>query len=90
MDARSRLFGEIYLGFTAELRGLLTGLFAKAVGSRAVLPTSLDPTDAANICLALVTGLKAVPEGGRLLGPAADAMPAGLLGNAADESALVG
>lgn len=73
LDAKTRLFGDICRDFTAELRELLAGVFAEA-GTPAV-----EPGEAADICLALVIGLESVSEPERLLGPAADAVAAGLL-----------
>lgn len=82
MDAKARLFGDVCLGFTTELRGLLTELFTEA-GSHpgsSLRTATLSPSDAADVCLALVTGLESIPDGARLLPPAADALLAGLLG----------
>lgn len=78
LDAKARLFGDICGTFTAELRHLLITLFAQA-GT----PVGLDPAEAADVCLALVTGLESVPDGERLLGPATDALLTGLLGTPA-------
>lgn len=74
LDAKTRLFGDICGTFTAELRHLLTALFTQA-GT----PATLAPAEAADVCLALVTGLESVPDGERLLGPATDALLTGLL-----------
>jgi AcrR family transcriptional regulator len=102
MDAKSRLFGDICHGFTAELRRLLTDLFAEAGAPRALgaIPsgpdplrpaplgrTGLGPADAADVCLALVTGLESVKDGARLLAPAAGALLTGLLGETAQSQA---
>ncbi|MFJ2647614.1 TetR/AcrR family transcriptional regulator [Streptomyces sp. NPDC087420] len=91
MDAKARLFGDICHGFTAELRGLLTRLFTEA-DSRpgASGRTALPPADAADVCLALVTGLESVTDGARLLGPGADALLAGLLGETTSPTRPVG
>ena len=62
---------EVCAGFAGELKVLLGGIFAEA-GLE-------DPAEAAEICLALVAGLETVPDGARLLSPAADALIAGLL-----------
>ncbi|MFI7412978.1 TetR/AcrR family transcriptional regulator [Streptomyces sp. NPDC049627] len=75
LDEKARLFGDICAAFTAELRQLLTALFTQA-GT----PAGLGPAEAADVCLALVTGLESVPDGERLLGPASDALLTGLLG----------
>ncbi|MFW5419906.1 TetR/AcrR family transcriptional regulator [Nocardiopsis sp. CNT-189] len=73
LDAKARLFGDICTEFCAEVRALLTGLFTEA-GTAAV-----DPGDAADICIAVVVGLEGEENAARLLGPAADAITAGLL-----------
>ncbi|MGI5373147.1 TetR/AcrR family transcriptional regulator [Streptomyces sp. CA-251387] len=74
LDEKARLFGDICGTFTAELRHLLTALFAQAD-----TPATLEPAEAAEVCLALVTGLESAPDGERLLGPATDALLTGLL-----------
>ncbi|MET9483114.1 helix-turn-helix domain-containing protein [Streptomyces sp. NPDC006638] len=79
MDAKARLFGDLCHGFTAELRALLTELFTEA---SAHADTPLPPPDAADVCLALVTGLESHPDAARLLPPATDALLTGLLGGA--------
>ncbi|MFJ1601228.1 TetR/AcrR family transcriptional regulator [Streptomyces sp. NPDC088261] len=79
MDAKARLFGDLCHGFTAELRALLTELFTEA---SAHAGTTLPPPDAADVCLALVTGLESHPDAARLLPPATDALLTGLLGGA--------
>ncbi|MYV52124.1 TetR/AcrR family transcriptional regulator [Streptomyces sp. SID3212] len=84
MDAKARLFGDICLGFTTELRGLLTELFtdAETHAGPSDGTATLSPSDAADVCLALVRGLESTPDGARLLPPAADALLTGLLGGA--------
>ncbi|MGW7516188.1 TetR/AcrR family transcriptional regulator [Streptomyces sp. NPDC054796] len=88
LDAKGRLFGDICHRFGADLRRLLTELFAEAArrddtdetgatgGARGM---RVDPAEAADICVALVIGLEATPDGSRLLRPAADALLTGLL-----------
>lgn len=73
LDEKARLFGDICGTFTAELRHLLIALFTQAG-----MPSTIEPAEAADICLALVTGLESVPDGERLLGPATDALLTGL------------
>lgn len=75
LDVKGRQFGEICTSFTTDLRELLTGLFT-GTGT----PPGVEPEEAADICVALVVGLESVPDGRRLLAPAADALLAGLLG----------
>ncbi|MBT2368924.1 TetR/AcrR family transcriptional regulator [Streptomyces sp. ISL-10] len=74
LDAKARLFGGICTAFTADLRRLLIRLFEEA-GTR----EGVEPAEAADICIALVIGLEAVPDGERLLEPATRALLAGLL-----------
>lgn len=71
MDSKARLFGEICTEFTAELRKLLAGLFTEAGAA--------DADAAAEICVALVSGLETAPDGQRLLGRAVGALVPGLL-----------
>lgn len=75
LDEKARLFGDICGTFTADLRHLLTALFSQAGTS-----ATAEPAEAADVCLALVTGLESTPDGDRLLRPAADALLTGLLG----------
>ncbi|MFF0431452.1 TetR/AcrR family transcriptional regulator [Streptomyces sp. NPDC004327] len=80
VDAKARLFTGICAAFTADLRSLLTGLFAEA-GTAA----DVEPAQAADIALALVLGLESVTgagaaDGRALFAPATDALLAGLLG----------
>ncbi|MFE6804229.1 TetR/AcrR family transcriptional regulator [Streptomyces sp. NPDC057681] len=74
LDAKARLFGDICHTFTADLRRLLTDLFTEA-GT----PASVEPAEAANICIALVVGLESVSDARQLFTPATDALLAGLL-----------
>ncbi|GAA3810228.1 TetR/AcrR family transcriptional regulator [Streptomyces coacervatus] len=74
LDDKARLFGGICSTFTIDLRHLLIALFTEAGTSAAI-----EPAQAADICLALVTGLESVPDARRLLGPATDALLPGLL-----------
>lgn len=74
LDAKARLFGDICHTFTADLRRLLTGLFTEA-GT----PASVEPAEAADICIALVVGLESVSDAPQLFTPATDALLAGLL-----------
>ncbi|MFC8828936.1 TetR/AcrR family transcriptional regulator [Streptomyces sp. NPDC057137] len=69
-DEKTRLFGPVCRDFTAELRRLLVTVLTHAGVA--------EPLDAADICLALVAGLEAVPDGKRLLGPACTALTEGL------------
>ncbi|MFF8357639.1 TetR/AcrR family transcriptional regulator [Streptomyces chartreusis] len=80
LDDKARLCGDLCGTFTAGLRQLLVALFT-AAGTAA----GAGPEDAADVCLALVAGLEATPEGERLLGPATDALLTGLF-NASAES----
>jgi AcrR family transcriptional regulator len=73
LDQKDRLFGDICSRFLIDLKGLLTEVFAEA----GVVPVS--PSDAADICIALVLGLQDVPDGVRLLQPGAEALINGLL-----------
>jgi AcrR family transcriptional regulator len=75
LDEKARLFGDICGTFTADLRHLLTALF-----TRAGPPATIEPAEAAEICLALVTGLESTADGERLLEPATNALLTGLLG----------
>lgn len=75
LDAKARLFGSICDGFTGSLRRLLIDLFTEA-GT----PATVEPAEAADICVALVIGLESVSDGRELFGPATDALLAGLLG----------
>ncbi|MEV8428491.1 TetR/AcrR family transcriptional regulator [Streptomyces chartreusis] len=74
LDDKARLCGDLCGTFTAGLRQLLVALFTAAGTTSAA-----GPEDAADVCLALVTGLEATPDGERLLGPATDALLTGLL-----------
>ncbi|MEU4998616.1 TetR/AcrR family transcriptional regulator [Streptomyces sp. NPDC021622] len=74
LDHKARLFGDICHDFTGSLRRLLIGLFAEAGG-----PATVEPAEAADMCIALVIGLESVSEGERLFGPATDALLTGLL-----------
>ncbi|WP_282699802.1 TetR/AcrR family transcriptional regulator [Streptomyces sp. CC219B] len=74
LDGRARAVGDICADFTAELRALLTSLFA-AAGAHGV-----EPAEAADICLALVTGLEQTRDAPLLLAPASEALVVGLLG----------
>ncbi|MCL8011520.1 TetR/AcrR family transcriptional regulator [Streptomyces sp. AS02] len=74
LDDKARLFGDICGTFTADLRQLLTALFTEAGTS-----ATIEPAEAADICLALVSGLEAAPDGERLLGPATEALLTGLM-----------
>ncbi|MEV7196476.1 TetR/AcrR family transcriptional regulator [Streptomyces sp. NPDC093510] len=74
-DEKTRLFGDICTSFTADLRSLLTGLFAEA-GTVA----GVGPARAADICIALVVGLESAPDARDLLPQATGALAAGLLG----------
>lgn len=74
LDAKARLFGGICTAFTGDLRHLLIGLFREAGA-----PDGVEPAEAADICIALVIGLEAVPDGERLLEPSTRALLAGLL-----------
>ncbi|RSN13807.1 TetR family transcriptional regulator [Streptomyces sp. WAC 01325] len=89
LDDKARLCGDLCGTFTAGLRQLLVGLFASAGTTAAA-----GPEDAADVCLALVAGLEATPDGERLLGPATDALLTGLLDASAEsgpaESAFPG
>ncbi|GAA3582124.1 TetR/AcrR family transcriptional regulator [Streptomyces osmaniensis] len=89
LDDKARLCGDLCGTFTAGLRQLLVALFASA-GTTA----PFGPEDAADVCLALVAGLEATPDGERLLGPATDALLSGLLDASAEsgraESAFPG
>ncbi|MDM4718336.1 helix-turn-helix domain-containing protein [Micromonospora sp. WMMA1363] len=71
MDSKARLFGEICTEFTNELRTLLADLFAEAGAA--------DAAEAAEICIALVSGLETAPDSRHLLERAADALVPGLL-----------
>lgn len=79
LDDKARLCGDLCGTFTAGLRQLLIALFAES-GTTA----TIGPEDAADVCLALVTGLEATPDGERLLGPATDALLTGLLDGPAE------
>jgi AcrR family transcriptional regulator len=78
LDEQARLFGGICTAFTADLRSLLTDLFAETGTADPV-----TPAQAADICVALVVGLESVPDSRLLLGPASDALLTGLLGTPA-------
>ncbi|TJZ58831.1 TetR/AcrR family transcriptional regulator [Streptomyces piniterrae] len=82
LDEKARLFGGICHGFTADLRHLLIATFGEAAPDGAAPGMAVESAEAADICLALVIGLESVPHGERLLGPAADALLAGLWGQA--------
>lgn len=75
LDDKGRLFGSICAAFTGDLRRLLVALFTDA-GTL----SGIEPTEAADICIALVIGLESVENGRQLLGPAADVLVNGLLG----------
>ncbi|MEV4440541.1 TetR/AcrR family transcriptional regulator [Streptomyces sp. NPDC049577] len=75
LDDKARLFGGICSAFTADLRRLLTGLFAEAGTVEEV-----EPAEAADICIALVIGLEGATAAQHLLPLASDALAAGLLG----------
>ncbi|MDG4858649.1 TetR/AcrR family transcriptional regulator, partial [Streptomyces sp. T-3] len=75
LDEHARLFGPICTSFTAELRRLLVTLFTDAD-----TVSGIEPAGAADICIALVIGLESVDGGRQLLGPATDALTAGLTG----------
>ncbi|WP_225805134.1 TetR/AcrR family transcriptional regulator [Streptomyces sp. NK15101] len=75
IDTEARLFGTICGAFTRDLRRLLVDLFTEA-GTAA----GFEPSEAADIAIALAVGLESAPEPRRLLGPASDALLAGLLG----------
>ncbi|GGJ27524.1 TetR/AcrR family transcriptional regulator [Streptomyces brasiliensis] len=77
LDQKARLFGEIRTAFTRNLRCLLVGLFAEA-GTAA----GTEPGRAADIAIALVTGLESVHGGRELLAPATGALLTGLLATA--------
>ncbi|GAA2105063.1 hypothetical protein GCM10009801_81180 [Streptomyces albiaxialis] len=94
LDEKARLFGDICHDFTARLRGMLADAFAEtfaeasaaagaagtgAAGAGGRGQGQVEPAEAADICIALVIGLESVPDGARLLGPAAEALLAGLL-----------
>ncbi|MFD0434173.1 TetR/AcrR family transcriptional regulator [Streptomyces chartreusis] len=89
LDDKARLCGDLCGTFTAGLRQLLVALFTEAGTTAAAVPE-----DAADVCLALVAGLEATPDGERLLGPATDALLTGLLDASAEsgpaESAFPG
>lgn len=74
LDHKARLFGNICHDFTGSLRRLLIGLF-----SEAGTPATVEPAEAADMCIALVIGLESVSEGEHLFGPATDALLTGLL-----------
>ncbi|ASN22807.1 TetR/AcrR family transcriptional regulator [Streptomyces pluripotens] len=74
LDHRARLFGGICSTFTADLRSLLIDLFTEAGTA-----DGIEPGEAADITIALVTGLESMADGGRLFRPAADALLSGLL-----------
>ncbi|MFF5760923.1 TetR/AcrR family transcriptional regulator [Streptomyces tanashiensis] len=75
IDTKARLFGGICGGFTKDLRRLLVSLFTEAGTSG-----DIEPAEAADIAIALVVGLESAPEPRQLLGPATEALLAGLLG----------
>ncbi|MBW5421877.1 TetR family transcriptional regulator [Streptomyces sp. BG9H] len=77
LDGKTRLFGEICTTFTTDLRDLLTDLFTEAGTAKGV-----TPSEAADICVALVVGLEAMPGARDLLAPATSALATGLLGAA--------
>ncbi|MGW6796004.1 TetR/AcrR family transcriptional regulator [Streptomyces chartreusis] len=87
LDDKARLCGDLCGTFTTGLRQLLVALFTAA-------GTTARPEDAADVCLAMVAGLEAMPDGERLLGPATDALLTGLLDTSAEsgrvESAFPG
>ncbi len=80
LDAKARVYGDICTDFTTRLHRLLTDVFRDAG------PTELPPADAADVAIALVVGLEAHPDAARLLGPATDALLAGILGTSAGRS----
>ncbi|MFG3260457.1 TetR/AcrR family transcriptional regulator [Streptomyces sp. NPDC048172] len=65
---------------TSETGTSATGTSATEQSARG----RVEPAEAADICIALVIGLESVPDGARLLGPAAEALLTGLLPAAAD------
>ncbi|MEV0281960.1 helix-turn-helix domain-containing protein [Streptomyces sp. NPDC050610] len=75
LDEKARGFGDVCLGFTGGVNGLLTELFAEA-GTAA----GTEPAEAARICIALVVGLESISDAERLFDPAVDALLTGLLG----------
>ncbi|WP_369218553.1 TetR/AcrR family transcriptional regulator, partial [Streptomyces flavofungini] len=75
LDGGARQFGAICTSFTTDLRDLLTALFTEAGTAEGV-----EPTQAADICVALVVGLESVPGARDLLRPASAALATGLLG----------
>ncbi|MER6401651.1 helix-turn-helix domain-containing protein [Kitasatospora sp. NPDC001603] len=94
LDGGARLFAPACAAFGAELRVLLTGLFTESFTesfAEAGLPADaaapagpgrsarVGPAEAAEIGLALVRGLESAPNARHLLGPASDALTAGLL-----------
>ncbi|MGV9881524.1 TetR/AcrR family transcriptional regulator [Streptomyces sp. NPDC003006] len=77
LDGKARLFGEICTASTSELRHLLIALFTEAGTTEGV-----EPSEAADICVAMVVGLEATPRARDLLTPATAALVTGLLGAA--------
>src|SRR5262249_36995527 len=77
LDDKARLFSGICSAFTAELRRLLTQVFAES-GTAA----GIGPARAADICTALVRGLEHTASARELLPHASDALVAGLAGDA--------
>jgi len=73
LDQKARLFGDICTQFSAEIAAMLTELFTEAG------VTAATPSQAADICVALVVGLEGRPDAAELLQPAADALIDGLL-----------
>ncbi|MCI2418172.1 TetR/AcrR family transcriptional regulator [Saccharopolyspora sp. K220] len=74
LDAKARLYGDICTDFTTRLRQLLAEVFTEAGIS------TVEPTEAADIGIALVVGLESTHDARRLLGPATEALLTGLLG----------
>ncbi|MEU1422996.1 helix-turn-helix domain-containing protein [Kitasatospora sp. NPDC005751] len=89
LDGGARLFAPGCAAFGAELRGLLTGLFTESFAEAGLAADAapagpgrsarVGPAEAAEIGLALVRGLESAPNARHLLGPASDALTAGLL-----------
>jgi AcrR family transcriptional regulator len=73
LDQKARLFGDICTEFSAEIASMLTELLIEAG------VTAATPSQAADICVALVVGLEGRPDAAELLQLAADALIDGLL-----------
>ncbi|SUA79861.1 transcriptional regulator BetI [Nocardia otitidiscaviarum] len=75
IDEKARLFGDICVDYTAELRALLVRLFAEAGTA-----SSVSPEAAADLSIALVVGLEQMPQQARrLFDTGVTALLAGLL-----------